>query len=198
MTASKEKAELPETPETATEEVAAPQPADEGAALLEKIRLLEEEITALKDQRMRALAETDNVRKRASRDQEEISKYAVTGFARDMVSVLENLKRAEDSIHTHKENEDVLKTLAEGVGLTLKELLAIFEKYAIQRLDPMGEKFNPNFHQAVAQVERTDVPPGVVVQVIQAGYVIHDRLLRPAMVAVSKHGEPLKAVDTKV
>jgi len=158
---------------------------------------LQEENAQLKDQWVRAVAETDNVRKRAARDQEEISKYAVTGFARDLVSVLENLKRASESISPEaRQGNELLASLAEGVELTLQELLGIFERYNITRLDPMGQKFDHNFHQAVAQVERTDVPAGTVVQVLQAGYVIADRLLRPAMVTVSKQPGEAKKVDT--
>jgi molecular chaperone GrpE len=163
--------------------------------IADKIKVLEEEIAALRDQRMRALAETDNVRKRAQRDQEELSKYAIAAFARDMVSVLENLKRASESIEAHVAGES-LKPIAEGVNLTLNELLSIFEKHQIKRIDPLNQKFDHNFHQAVVQVERNDVPEGTVVQVVQAGYVIHDRLLRPAMVAVSKQPETPKPVDT--
>ena len=166
------------------------------AVLLEK-GSQHESAQGLRDQRMRALAEVDNVRKRAQRDQEELSKYAVTAFARDMVSVLENLTRATESIRTHgKQEGETFKTVAEGIELTLRELLAIFEKYHIKRIDPLNGKFDHHLHQAVAQVDRDDVPPGTVVQVVQAGYIIHDRLLRPAMVAVSKQGEPPKTVDT--
>ncbi len=165
--------------------------------LLEKIRLLEEENATLREQRIRALAEADNIRKRAQRDLEESAKYAVTGFARDMVSVLENLIRASESIPADvSAANELLKTLGEGVNLTLQELLNIFERYGIKRIDPMNQKFDHNFHQAVVQVESADVPPGTVIQVVQAGYVIHDRLLRPAMVAVSKPGEAPKKVDT--
>lgn len=161
------------------------------------IQQLEAEVAALRDQRMRALAETDNVRKRAQRDLEETARYAISAFAKDMVSVLENLKRASESVHTHKGNDEIVKTVSEGIDLTLKELLSIFEKYGIKRIDPMGQKFDHNLHQAVVQVDRDDVPPGTVVEVVQAGYVIHDRLLRPAMVAVSKPPpDAPKKVDT--
>jgi molecular chaperone GrpE len=161
------------------------------------IKKLEEEIALLKDQRIRALAEADNVRKRAQRDQEEMSKYAVTAFARDMVSVLENLNRATESLAAHKEqnSEELLKTFAEGIDLTQRELLGIFEKFQIKRLDPQGQKFDHNFHQAVAQVPQPDTEPGTIIQVVQAGYVIHDRLLRPAMVVVAKAAEAEKKVD---
>ena len=114
-----------------------------------------------------------------------------------MVTVLENLKRASESIPESARGEnDLLKTIGDGVDLTLQELLNIFQKYNINRIDPQGQKFDHNLHQAVVQVERDDLPPGTVVHVVQAGYVIHDRLLRPAMVAVSKQGETPKKVDT--
>lgn len=177
----------------------APPPEQPAASLPEeKICALEAEIAALKDQRVRALAETENVRKRAQRDLEETARYAVTPFARDMVNVLENLNRASENIHAHAAGSELIKTLDEGVGLTLKEMLAIFERYGIRRIDPLNQKFDHNFHQAVAQVEKNDVPAGTVVQVVQAGYTIHNRLLRPAMVAVSKAAaEPPKPVDTE-
>ncbi len=162
-----------------------------------QIQTLEAENAKLRDQWVRAVAETDNVRKRAQRDQEELSKYAVSGFARDMISVLENLKRASESIPAEiRQENDLLKTVGEGVDLTFQELLGIFEKYGIMRVFPLNEKFDHNLHQAVVQVERNDVPPGTVIQVVQAGYKIHDRLLQPAMVAVSKQGETPAKVDT--
>ncbi len=174
--------------------------AEEAAAAIQQAPekpSLEEENAKLRDQLLRSVAETDNVRKRAERDREEISKYAVSKFAGDMVSVLENLKRASESIPLEAREQDAqLKNLGEGVDLTLQELLATFERYGIRRLDPMGEKFDHNFHQAVAQAPRPDVAPGIVIQVVQAGYVIADRLLRPAMVVVSKAADEAKKVDT--
>ncbi len=164
----------------------------------DEIARLTAEVAKYKDQWVRAAAEVDNVRKRSQREIEESSRYAVTGFARDMVEVLENLSRASASIPKEKrEGNDLLKTLGEGVDLTLQELLNIFTRYGITRLDPQGAKFDHNFHQAVVQVERADLPPGQIVQVVQAGYTIHDRLLRPAMVAVSKAPpEAPEKVDT--
>ena len=171
----------------ATEESDAPDP----------MEALKEEAAKFRDQWIRAAAETENVRKRAERDREEMSKYAIASFARDMVSVLENLKRASESVPLEaRASNDLLKTIGEGVDLTLQELLGIFERYHIKRIDPMGQKFDHNLHQAVVQVENTSVPAGTVIQVVQAGYTIHDRLLRPAMVAVSKQGDPVKQVDT--
>ncbi len=166
-----------------------------------KIAQLEEECAKLRDSWVRSVAETDNVRKRAQRDLEENSKYAITGFASDMVSVLENLKRASEAVNIDAANAEnpLLKTLAEGVNLTLQELLNIFQKYKIVRIDPIGQKFDHNLHQAVVQVENNDVEAGTIIQVVQAGYMIADRLLRPAMVAVSKtSGTDTKKLDTVV
>lgn len=176
----------------------APQPPHEAAASPDsRIAELEAEAAKYKDQWIRAVAEMENLRKRAERDQQETSKYAISGFARDMVSVLENLIRARDSVPAEKrEGNELLGTLCEGVELTLQELLQIFERHGIRRITPLNEKFDHNFHQAVVQVERDDVPAGTVIQVVQSGYIIGDRLLRPAMVAVSKQGEAAKKVDT--
>ena len=163
-----------------------------------RIAQLEEECAKLRDGWTRAVAETDNVRKRSQRDLEENSKYAITGFAGDMVSVLENLQRAIETIPADEAAKNpVLKTFGEGINLTLQELLGNFQKYGIVRINPMGQKFDHNFHQAVVQVENNDVEAGTVVQVIQSGYMIADRLLRPAMVAVSKtSGADTKKLDT--
>ncbi|MEK6747093.1 MAG: nucleotide exchange factor GrpE [Pseudomonadota bacterium] len=163
-----------------------------------RIAQLEEECAKLRDSWVRAVAETDNVRKRLQRDLEESGKYAITGFAGDMVSVLENLQRAIENVPADEaEKNPTLKTFGEGINLTLQELLRIFQKYGIVRLNPMGQKFDHNFHQAVVQIEKNDVEAGTIVQVIQAGYMISDRLLRPAMVAVSKTSEsPAKKLDT--
>lgn len=152
----------------------------------------------LKEQLIRAVAEMDNLRKRHERDMSDARKYAVTGFARDLVSVVENLQLALQSITQEKrESDDALSNLAQGVEMTYNELLRAFSNHGIVRIDPVGEKFNHNHHQAVAQVESADVEPGKIVQVLQAGYIIHDRLLRPAMVTVAKGGEKSQAVDTE-
>ncbi len=164
--------------------------------LQEENDLLRQENARFRDQWVRAVAETDNVRKRSQRDLEEAAKYGIASFARDMAGVLENLKRASDSIPAGaRENDALLNKLGEGVDLTLYELLNIFERYGIERIDPLDKKFDHNLHQAVAQVDRDDIPPGMVVQVVQAGYTLGDRLLMPAMVVVSRQGEPPKTVD---
>ena len=157
----------------------------------------EQELISAKDQILRLRAEADNIRKRGERELADMSKYAVTGFARDLVSVLENLQRATESIPPQlKEESPAVANLALGVEMTLSELLNVFERQGIRRIDPLGQKFDHNFHQAVAQIENTDAEPGTVVQVLQAGYIIHDRLLRPAMVGVAA-GNSAKQVDTQ-
>lgn len=159
---------------------------------------LQEEVAALKDQLLRAVAETENLRKRHERDMQDTRKYAVTGFARDMVSVMENLQLALLNIPEEaRKADEKLNTLAEGVEMTANELNRVFQNHGIMRVSPLGEKFDHNFHQAVAQVEDATKDPGTVTQVLQAGYIIHDRLLRPAMVTVAKAAGGVK-VDTQV
>ncbi|MES2985173.1 MAG: nucleotide exchange factor GrpE [Pseudomonadota bacterium] len=186
-----EEQELPAEPQAEIE------PEAIARALQAVLEEKEKEIAGLKDQMLRALAEADNTRRRTERELADMSKYAVTGFARDLVSVLENLQRALDSIPAElKETQPTVANLATGVEMTLNELLGIFNRQGIQRIDPMGQKFDHNLHQAVAQIDTPDAVPGTVVQVLQAGYVIHDRLLRPAMVGVAAASNPVKAVDT--
>jgi molecular chaperone GrpE len=154
---------------------------------------LEEEVAKYKDMYLRAMAETENVRARAKRENEDTAKYATTKFAREMVGILENLVRASESMTPElRAGSEVVKKVADGIDMTLKELTGIFERNGIKRIDPKGEKFDHNFHQAVSQVESSDAEPGTVLNVLQAGYVLHDRLLRPAMVTVAK----AKAADS--
>ena len=158
----------------------------------------EAKLAEMKDQLLRAVAETENVRRRAARDVEETGKYARSGFGRDMITVAENLFLALNNIPEEaRKEEGLLKTLSDGVDMTLRELLNAFEKHGIKRIDPLGEKFDHNRHQAVSQVEDPQKEPNTVLHVMQAGYVISDRLLRPAMVVVSKQGKPEQKVDTQ-
>lgn len=145
----------------------------------------ETEITQLKDQLMRAMAETENLRKRAEREKADMSKYAVTGFARDMLGIADNLNRALSALGDEKVENPKLKALIEGIQLTEQTLSQIFERHGIKKIDPQGEPFNHDFHQAMSEVD-SDLEKGMVVEVYQPGYAIHDRLLRAAMVAVSK------------
>lgn len=147
---------------------------------------LETELATLKDQWLRAMAETENLRRRAQKDREEALKYASTNFGRDMLTVADNLRRALESVSTLGELPDSMKPLIEGVELTENSLLSTFERHGIKKIDPLNEKFDANIHQAMFEVEDASVSAGTIVQVLQAGYMMHDRLLRPAMVGVSK------------
>jgi molecular chaperone GrpE len=145
------------------------------------------EAADLKDQLLRALAETENVRRRLQREKEEGIKYAAAGLAKEMLSVVDNLRRALDSADSEALGDsEPLKALHDGVGLVERELLAIFERAGIKRIEPVGEKFDHDLHQAMFEVPDSDQPNGTVVQLLQPGYVMHGRLLRPALVGVAK------------
>jgi molecular chaperone GrpE len=149
---------------------------------------LEAELAEQKDRLLRALAETENVRRRAQREREDASKYAVSGFAKDLLSAADNLRRALDSLPEAEAGDERTRNLLAGVAATERELLSVFERHGIRRIDPKGERFDHNFHQAIFEADRADQPSGTVVEVLQPGYVLHDRLLRPAMVGVAKGG----------
>ena len=155
---------------------------------------LQSEVAVLKDRLLRAVAETENVRRRAEKDKTDASVYAVTGFARDMLNVGDNLRRALDT--RPEDISDDFKGFVEGVEMTERELQNIMERFSIKKIEPeIGEKFNHKFHQAMFEVPTEEHAPGHVMQVVAPGYVIKDRLLRPAMVGVSK-GE-VKTLDTE-
>ena len=149
---------------------------------------LEAELAEYKDRLLRVLAETENVRRRAQREREDASKYAIAGFAKDLLSAADNLRRALESLPDSEAKDERTRSLLAGVVATERELLGVFERYGIKRIDPRGEAFDHNFHQAIFEAERPDQPSGSVVEVLQPGYVLHDRLLRPAMVGVAKGG----------
>ena len=153
-----------------------------------RVAELEAELADQKDKLLRALAEAENVRRRAQRDREDASKYAVAGFAKDLLSAADNLRRAIESLPEAEVKDERTRNLLAGVAATERELLGVFERHGIKRIDPKGERFDHNFHQAIFEVERPDQPSGSVVEVLQPGYVLHDRLLRPAMVGVAKGG----------
>ena len=164
-------------------------PAAAEADPADRIGALEAEVADLKDKLLRALAEAENVRRRAERDKIEISKYAVAGFAREILPVADNLRRALDSIDqkTRQENETV-ETLVVGVEMTERDMLNAFERFRITPIEALGQKFDHNLHEAMFETEDKDQPEGTVVQVLQTGYMLGERLLRPAQVGVSKGG----------
>jgi molecular chaperone GrpE len=148
---------------------------------------LEEQVAGLKDQLLRSVAELDNYRKRSEREKDQVRKFGITNFAKELLSAADNLRRALDAGPSNLEGTDEsVKNLIVGVELTEKELLSAFEKNGIRKLEPLGEKFDYNFHQAMFEVESNDQEAGTVVQVLQPGYAIEDRVLRAAMVGVSK------------
>ena len=170
--------------------------ADGGAA--DRVAALEAEIQELKDQHLRDLAEMENVRRRAQRDREDAAKFGASNMARDLLSVADNLRRALESVPAESRDDTVTANLLTGVELVERELLRAFEKHGIQRIDPKpGDRFDHNVHQAMFELENTGQPPGSIANVMQAGYVMHGRLLRAAMVGVAKasEGEP-RRVDT--
>ena len=150
----------------------------------------------LKDQLLRALADTENMRRRSEREATNIRKYGHTPFARDLVGAIDNLARVVESTPENLDQADeTVKSLITGIQLSWTELQSIIEKHGIKRVEPLGEKFDYNLHQAMFEVPTNDQPSGMVLEVVQHGYVLHDRLLRPAMVGVSKTGDVASAAS---
>ena len=154
------------------------------------VEMLTREVAESRDKMLRTLAEMENLRKRTSREVADARTYGITGFARDVLEIADNLQRALDAVpaEARAAADPGLKALIEGVELTERSLLNALEKHGVRKLDPVGERFDPNFHQAMFEVPDASVPAGTVVQVVQAGYMISERVLRPALVAVSKGG----------
>jgi molecular chaperone GrpE len=171
-------------------------PAANDTAPGDPLAAAEAEVVRLKDQLLRALAETENLRRRAQREREDAVKFAATAFAREILPVADNLGRALAAIPTGAAEQDpALKALQEGVAATERQLLAAFERHGIRRIDPMGERFDSNLHQAMFEVPGTGQPAGTIVQVLQSGYLLNDRLLRPAMVGLAKGEAAAKPDD---
>jgi molecular chaperone GrpE len=162
------------------------------------VRLLKEN-EELKDRALRTAAEMENLRRRTARDVHDARTYAVANFARDMLSVSDNLRRALDAIPAEaKASGDAgFMALIDGVELTERAMLSAMERHGVKKLAPEGEKFDPNFHQAMFEVPNPDVPANTVVQVVQPGYSIGERVLRPAMVGVAKGGPKLAAAPVE-
>ena len=182
-------APAPETP--APTEVVAPEA---------RIAELEAEVAKLKSEVLYARADTENVRRRLEQQAEDRGKFAVSNFAKDVLSVADNLRRALDAVPpTAREGNDIANTLTVGVELTEREMLAALERYGIRQIQALGQRFDPNLHQAMMEMEDASQPEGTVVMVMQQGYQLHERLLRPALVAVAKGGPktpPGEQVDT--
>ena len=165
------------------------------------VETLQQEVTDARDKMLRTLAEMENLRKRTSREVADARLYGITGFARDVLDIADNLQRALDAVpdETRAAADPGLKALIEGVELTERSLHNTLEKNGVRKFDPSGEKFDPNFQQAMYEVPDPSVPAGTVVQVVQAGYMIGERVLRPALVGVSKGGaRAAPAADTTV
>jgi molecular chaperone GrpE len=171
-------ADEPEEPATDTSEASAPREVEE----------VESELADVKDRLLRALAEQENVRRRAAREIEDARKQVAGDFARDVLSAADNLRRALDSAPEGKETDETVRLLLAGVAATERALLEALERHGISRIDPLGQQFDPHHHHAAFAAEAKDHPAGTVIQVLQPGYVSHGRLLRPAMVAVAKGG----------
>ncbi len=158
------------------------------AAEFAALEALKNEVENLKDQRLRALAEVENVRRRAERDKTEASQYAITRFARDMLGIADNFSRALAACppELRQGADPQIKAVLEGVEATDRQLLTTLEQYGVKQVDTTDGRFDPNLHQAVAEVPGGDKPAGTIVDVIQAGFMIGERLLRPAMVTVAR------------
>jgi molecular chaperone GrpE len=169
-----------------------------------EVETLRTEAADLRDRLLRALADADNTRKRAERDRQDASQYAVTKFARDMLQIADNFARALAACPPaiREAADPAVKAVLDGVEATERQLLGTLERYGVKPIDTADGKFDPNFHQAIAEVPGEGKPAGSIVDVVQAGYLIGDRLLRPAMVTVARRGEPApqqggNGVDTK-
>ena len=181
--------EKPQTPETAENPFAAE------FAVLEALKA---EVESLKDQRLRALAEAENIRRRAEREKADASQYAVTKFARDMLGIADNFARALAACPPalREAADPQVKAVLDGVEATDRQLISTLERYGVKQVDTADGKFDPNLHQAIAEVPGGGKPAGTIVDVVQTGFMIGDRLLRPAMVTVAKKDVPV-SVDTK-
>ena len=172
------------------------------AAEFAVLQALQDEVASLKDQRLRALAEAENIRRRADKEKADASQYAVTKFARDMLGIADNFARALAAVPAdiRAAADPQVKAVLDGVEATDRQLIQTLERYGVKPVDTSDGKFDPNLHQAIAEVPGNGKPAGSIVDVVQQGYTIGERLLRPAMVTVAKKDVPAQSasVDTKV
>ena len=185
-----------ENPTSEKEEQVSEEPKDQEEAEIspeDLIKKLNEEITDLKDQRLRAIAELENFRKRAEKDQSDALKYGISNFAKEIINIRDNIERAQSSISDEAKNNEAIKSVIEGIDLIAQSVVSTFEKIGIKKIESLNEKFDHNLHQAMMEIENEELEPGTIVQELIPGYTLHDRLLRPAMVGVSK--KPKKNED---
>ena len=189
----------------ADNDTVATQPAADAAAApasgemvpAEQVKAALEAAADFKDRLLRTMAEMENLRKRTEREVGDAKTYGVTGFARDVLQVADNMHRALEAAGPaiRESGDATAKTLLEGIELTDRELVKILHKNGVRKFSPEGEKFDPNLHQAMYEMPTAELPPGTVAQVVQAGYMIGERVLRPAMVAVAKAAPKPSAND---
>lgn len=179
----------PDNPDVETAETT------EAAASQNPLAELEADLEKLKNDLLYAQAETQNVRRRLEREKADATAYAATGFARDMLSVADNLARALAAVPPEAAADDKLKPFITGIEMTARELETVFQRNGITRIAAVGEPLDPNRHQAIMEMESADAAPGTVVHEMQSGYMIRDRLLRPAMVGVAKAPAGTTSVD---
>lgn len=176
-----------EMPQDNTPETEAAASGDDSAA---KIVALQTELTEMKDKALRALADADNARKRAERMQIDSTKFAIAGFARDLLDVADNMRRALDSVPAEaRVGNDLINTLLQGVEATERSMLATLEKHGVRKIAPTSGQFDPNHHEAMFEADVPGKRSGEIIQMIEPGYMLHERLLRPARVGVAK-GDP--------
>lgn len=176
-----------ETPAEGAETVRAETGEPDAFAVIEALNA---ENSQLKDRVLRTLAEMENLRRRTEREVNDAKTYGVTSFARDMLTVVDNLARALEHVpaEARASADPAIRSVIEGVELTARDLEAVLGRHGVRKLDPKGQKFDPNFHQAIFEAPDETVPSGTVSQVVQTGWTIGDRVLRPAMVGISKGG----------
>jgi len=187
-----------EFPEPPANDIAEAEVETEFASAEEQIIALQAEVTAQKDRALRALADAENTRRRAVREREEASRYGIAEFAREMLSVADNFTMALNAVPLEARQDPNIETVMAGIDMTARQLQQALERFGVRQFNPEGGQFDPNVHEVFMEVENTGKPPGTITHVIQAGYTIQDRLLRPARVAVAKGAVDAAKIDTKV
>jgi molecular chaperone GrpE len=183
--ADEDQARPADSPKADTQDAAV----DEGAQLGAELNALLLENADMRDRLLRTMADMENLRRRTEREKTDTARYAISNFARDVLTVGDNLKRTIQHVPAEAASQDpALKSFLEGVEITERELLNVLERHGVTQIEPLGQRFDPNCHQAMYEVQNAEVPDGTVVDVMQSGYMIGDRCLRPALVAIAKGG----------